>query len=304
MASPSSSIRASLSIRSRQKYLALAVLLLPSLLGMFTFLMLPIASSFVLSFSSWDLIGDIEWVGIANYAKALGDPAVLGALRNTLAFILGYLPAVVVLALGLALLLNQKLRGRTFFRAVYFVPVVTSWVAVSLIWKWLLNPQYGLVNFALGLIGIDGPGWLFDPNWAMAGIVITTVWKDIGFVTVIYLAGLQDIPEHLYEAASLDGATPWQRFWQITFPMLMPTTFFVTTISLISSFQVFDQVYVMTGGGPAGATSVMVELIYKNAFSYFQMGYASTISWILFAIIFAVTVAQQLLQKRVDKSNG
>jgi multiple sugar transport system permease protein len=177
-------------------------------------------------------------------------------------------------------------------------------VAVSLIWKWLLNPQYGLVNFALGLIGIDGPGWLFDPSWAMAGIVITTVWKDIGFVTVIYLAGLQDIPEHLYEAASLDGATPWQRFWQITFPMLMPTTFFVTTISLISSFQVFDQVYVMTGGGPAGATSVMVELIYKNAFSYFQMGYASTISWILFAIIFAVTVAQQLLQKRLDKSNG
>ncbi len=292
------------SIRTRQKYLALAVLLLPSLLGMFTFLMLPIASSFVLSFSSWDLIGEVEWVGLANYAKALGDPAVLGALRNTLTFILGYLPAVVAIALGLALLLNRKLKGRTFFRAVYFVPVVTSWVAVSLIWKWLLNPQYGLVNFALGFVGIKGPGWLFDPAWAMTGIVVTSVWKDIGFVTVIYLAGLQDIPEHLYEAAALDGATPWQRFWQITFPMLMPTTFFVTTISLISSFQVFDQVYVMTGGGPAGATSVMVELIYKNAFSYFQMGYASTISWILFALIFAVTVAQQLLQKHVDRSDG
>jgi multiple sugar transport system permease protein len=291
-------------IRTRQKYTALAVLLLPSLLGMFTFLMLPIASSFVLSFSSWDLIGEIEWVGLANYAKALGDPAVLGALRNTLTFILGYLPSVVVIARGLALLLNRNLKGRTFFRAVYFVPVVTSWVAVSLIWKWLLNPQYGLVNFALGLVGIKGPGWLFDPAWAMTGIVITSVWKDIGFVTVIYLAGLQDIPEHLYEAAALDGATPWQRFWGITFPMLMPTTFFVTTISLISSFQVFDQVYVMTGGGPAGATSVMVELIYKNAFSYFQMGYASTISWILFALIFAVTVAQQLLQKRVDRSDG
>lgn len=289
---------------SRQKYIALAVLLLPSLLGMFTFLMLPIASSFVLSFSSWDLIGEINWVGLDNYAKALSDPAVLGALRNTVTFIVGYLPSVVIIALGLALLLNRKLKGRTFFRAVYFVPVVTSWVAVSLIWKWLLNPQYGLVNFGLSLIGIKGPGWLFDPAWAMTGIVITTVWKDIGFVTVIYLAGLQDIPEHLYEAASLDGATPWQRFWGITFPMLMPTTFFVTTISLISSFQVFDQVYVMTGGGPAGATSVMVEQIYKNAFSYFQMGYASTISWILFALIFVVTVAQQLLQKRVDRSNG
>jgi multiple sugar transport system permease protein len=271
---------------------------------MVTFLMLPIASSFVLSFSSWDLIGEINWVGLDNYAKALSDPAVLGALKNTLTYIVGYLPSVVIIALGLALLLNRKLKGRTFFRAVYFVPVVTSWVAVSLIWKWLLNPQYGLVNFGLSLIGIKGPGWLFDPAWAMTGIVITTVWKDIGFVTVIYLAGLQDIPEHLYEAASLDGATPWQRFWGITFPMLMPTTFFVTTISLISSFQVFDQVYVMTGGGPAGATSVMVEQIYKNAFSYFQMGYASTISWILFALIFAVTVAQQLLQKRVDRSNG
>lgn len=291
-------------VATRSKYLALAVLLLPSLIGMVVFLMLPIASSLVLSFSSWDLIGEIEWVGIDNYAKALADPAVLGALRNTLTFIIGYLPSVVVIALGLALLLNRQIKGRVIFRAIYFVPVVTSWVAVSLIWKWLLNPQYGLVNFALGLVGIDGPGWLFDPAWAMTGIIITSVWKDIGFVTVIYLAGLQEIPEHLYEAADLDGATPWQRFWSITFPMLMPTTFFVTTISLISSFQVFDQVFVMTGGGPAGATSVMVELIYKNAFSYFQMGYASTISWILFALIFAVTVIQNLLQKRLDKSNG
>lgn len=291
-------------VATRSKYLALAVLLLPSLIGMVVFLMLPIASSLVLSFSSWDLIGEIEWVGIDNYAKALADPAVLGALRNTLTFIIGYLPSVVVIALGLALLLNRQIKGRVIFRAIYFVPVVTSWVAVSLIWKWLLNPQYGLVNFALGLVGIDGPGWLFDPAWAMTGIIITSVWKDIGFVTVIYLAGLQEIPEHLYEAADLDGATPWQRFWSITFPMLMPTTFFVTTISLISSFQVFDQVFVMTRGGPAGATSVMVELIYKNAFSYFQMGYASTISWILFALIFAVTVIQNLLQKRLDKSNG
>lgn len=291
-------------VASRQKYLALAVLLLPSLLGMAVFLMLPVAASFVLSFTQWDLIGAIEWVGVDNYVAALADPAVLGALRNTLAFILGYLPSVVVLGLGLALLLNRPIRGRVAFRAIYFVPVVTSWVAVSLIWKWLLNPQFGLVNYGLSLVGIAGPGWLFDPNWAMAGIVLTSVWKDIGFITVIYLAGLQDIPDHLYEAAALDGATAWQRFLSITWPMLMPTTFFVTTISLISSFQVFDQVYVMTGGGPAGATSTMVELIYKNAFSYYQMGYASTISWLLFALIFAVTVVQNLLQKRLDKSNG
>lgn len=286
------------------KYLALAVLLLPSLIGMFTFLMLPVISSFVLSFTEWDMIGDIGWVGFDNYAAALADPAVQTALLNTLVYILGYLPAVVAIALGLALLLNRRIKGRVVFRAIYFVPVVTSWVAVSLIWKWLLNPQYGLINFALSLVGIKGPGWLFDPNWAMAGVILTSIWKDIGFVTVIYLAGLQDIPEPLYEAAALDGATPWQRFWSITWPMLAPTTFFVTTISLISSFQVFDQVWIMTQGGPAGATSVMVELIYKNAFSYFKMGYASAISWILFALIFAVTIAQNLMQKRLDRSDG
>jgi multiple sugar transport system permease protein len=288
----------------RSKYLALAVLLLPSLAGMVVFLMAPVASSLVLSFSEWDLIGEINWIGLANYTQALTDPAVLGALRNTLTFILGYLPSVVIIALGLALLLNRRIKGRVVFRAIYFVPVVTSWVAVSLIWKWLLNPQYGLVNFALGAIGIKGPGWLFDPAWAMTGVILTSVWKDIGFVTVIYLAGLQDIPEPLYEAAALDGATPWQRFWSITFPMLAPTTFFVTTISLISSFQVFDQVWIMTQGGPAGATSVMVELIYKNAFSYYKMGYASAISWVLFALIFAVTIAQNLLQKKLDRSDG
>ena len=288
----------------RSKYVALAVLLLPSLAGMVVFLMAPVLSSLVLSFSEWDLIGEINWVGIDNYVTALADPAVLGALRNTLTFILGYLPSVVIIALGLALLLNRRIKGRVVFRAIYFVPVVTSWVAVSLIWKWLLNPQYGLVNFALGAMGIKGPGWLFDPAWAMTGVILTSVWKDIGFVTVIYLAGLQDIPEPLYEAAALDGATPWQRFWSITFPMLAPTTFFVTTISLISSFQVFDQVWIMTQGGPAGATSVMVELIYKNAFSYYKMGYASAISWVLFALIFAVTIAQNLLQKKLDRSDG
>jgi multiple sugar transport system permease protein len=288
----------------RSKYLALAVLLLPSLAGMVVFLMAPVLSSLVLSFSQWVLIGEISWIGLDNYVTALADPAVLGALRNTLTFILGYLPSVVLIALGLALLLNRRIRGRVVFRAIYFVPVVTSWVAVSLIWKWLLNPQYGLVNFALGAVGIKGPGWLFDPAWAMTGVILTSVWKDIGFVTVIYLAGLQDIPEPLYEAAALDGATAWQRFWSITFPMLAPTTFFVTTISLISSFQVFDQVWIMTQGGPAGATSVMVEQIYKNAFSYYKMGYASAISWVLFALIFAVTIAQNLLQKKLDRSDG
>lgn len=292
------------SVTGRGKYLALAVLLLPSLIGMGAFYILPVVSSFVLSFSKWDLLTPIQWIGIGNYVAALADPTVQQALRNTLFFILGYLPSVVAIGLGISLLLNRRLKGRTIFRAIYFVPVVTSWVAVSLVWKWLLNPQYGLINFGLSLIGIKGPGWLFDPSWAMAGIILTTIWKDIGFVTVIYLAGLQEIPENLGEAADIDGASAWQRFWTITWPMLAPTTFFVTTISLISSFQVFDQVFIMTGGGPVGATTTMVQLIFRNAFSYGQMGYASAISWILFALIFAVTLTQNVLQKRLDKSDG
>jgi multiple sugar transport system permease protein len=291
-------------VAGRGKYLALAVLLLPSLLGMGVFYFLPVASSLVLSFAEWDLLTPIKWIGASNYIAVLRDPVVQQALRNTLVFICGYLPSVVAIGLGLALLLNRKLKGRTVFRAIYFVPVVTSWVAVSLIWKWLLNPQYGLINFGLSLIGIKGPGWLFDPNWAMAGVILTTIWKDIGFVTVIYLAGLQEIPENLTEAANLDGATAWQRFRTVTWPMLAPTTFFVTTISLISSFQVFDQVWIMTQGGPAGATSTMVELIYKNAFSYSKMGYASAISWVLFVFIFVLTLVQNLLQKRLDRSDG
>lgn len=291
-------------VSGRARLIAVVVLLGPSLVGMTAFYILPVLSSFVISFAKWDLLSPIKWIGFRNYLNAVADPSVQQALGNTLTFIFGYLPAVVAGGLGLALLLNRKLKGRTFFRAVYFVPVVTSWVAVSLIWKWLLNPQYGLINFGLSLIGIKGPGWLFDPNWAMAGVILTTVWKDIGFVTVIYLAGLQEIPESLGEAASLDGAGTWQTFRFVTFPMLAPTTFFVTTISLISSFQVFDQVFIMTGGGPVGATTTMVQLIYKNAFSYSAMGYASAISWILFALIFSVTLIQNLMQKRLDRTDA
>jgi multiple sugar transport system permease protein len=284
--------------RGWSKYAALAVLLTPSVAGMAIFVLGPILGSLALSFTNWDMFADIEWVGFANYFKAIGDPAVRTALGNTMLFILGYLPPVVGIGLCLALLLNRAFPGRTLFRAIYFIPVVTSWVAVSLVWKWLLNPEFGLVNYGLSLMGIEGPGWLYDPQWAMAGIVLTSVWKDIGFVMVIYLAGLQEIPDNLYEAAAIDGIHPLNVFWRITLPLLAPTTFFVTTISLINSFQVFDQVWIMTEGGPAGATSVVMELIYKNAFRYYQMGYASAISWLLFAIIFAITIVQNLAQRR------
>jgi len=276
----------------------LAVFLLPSLIGMTVFVILPILASLGLSFTKWDLIGDIEWVGLSNYVKVLKDKNIHAALWHTLQFITGYLPTVMIISLGLAMLLNQKLRGVVFFRALYFIPVITSWVAVSMIWKWLLNPEFGIINYLLSLVGIQGPGWLFDADWAMIGIILTSVWKDIGFVTVIYLAGLQEIPDHLYEAAQIDGVNAWQKFRHITWPMLSSTTFFVVTISLINSFQVFDQVWVMTEGGPAGATSVMIEQVYRNAFGYYKMGYASAISWVLFICIFVFTFLQNRFQNK------
>lgn len=183
-------------------------------------------------------------------------------------------------------------------RTVYFLPVVTSWVVVSLVWKWLLNPQFGIVNYVLGLVGIHGPGWWLDPHWAMPSVILASAWKDLGFVMVIFLAGLQAIPEEYYDAASVDGAGRWARFRHVTVPLLSPATFFVVVISLVNNFQVFDQVWVMTQGGPAGSTSVVVQQVVQNAFDYGRMGYASAMSWVLFAVILVITVTQLRLQKR------
>ncbi|WP_209124208.1 carbohydrate ABC transporter permease [Alkalihalobacillus sp. BA299] len=289
--------------RGIKKVLIVSAFLLPNLLGFLFFIGVPIVASLGISFTEWDLLSSPEWVGFDNYVALMSDRDFWAALGHTFYFIGGYLPLVIVGALAIALILNQKIKGRTFFRAAYFVPVITSWVAVSLIWKWLFNPVYGLVNYALSWVGITGPAWLQDPSWAMPAVILTSAWKDLGFVMVIYLAGLQGISSSYYEAADMDGATPWQKFWHITLPLLSSTTFFVTVISLINSFQVFDQIMIMTDGGPAGSTSVIVERIYNHAFRYFEMGYASAISWILFLIIFIVTIIQIWFQKRMV-SNG
>lgn len=284
--------------RGWKKGLVIGLFLLPNLIGFILFTGIPIIYSFVLSFTEWNLITTPRFIGLANYKTLLKDEEFWLALKNTLRFIVGYLPLVMSISLGIALMLNKKIKMKTFFRGVYFLPVVTSWVAVSLIWKWLLNPVYGLVNYGLSLIGINGPAWLQDPKWAMAGIILTSVWKDIGFIMVLYLAGLQGISKSYYEAADIDGAGSFQKFWHITLPMLAPTTFFVFVISLINSFQVFDQILIMTNGGPVGATTVLVQQIYNNAFRYFKMGYAASISWVLFLLVFAVTYIQIKLQKR------
>lgn len=275
-----------------------AIFLLPSLMGLLVFTFIPILSSLGLTLFEWDLLTPPRFVGLSNFERLSTDPTFWEALTHTLYFIAGYIPLVMALALGAAVLLNRRLPGITLFRTAFFIPVVSAWVAVALIWQWLLNPRYGLLNYMLSLVGIQGPAWLFDPNWAMPAIILTSVWKDIGFVMVMYLAGLQGIPAEYTEAASIDGASGWQRFRYITMPLLSPTTFFALIISLINSFQVFDQVWIMTGGGPAGATTVLVEQIVKNAFTYSNMGYASALSWVLFAIVFSVTLVQTRMQKR------
>jgi multiple sugar transport system permease protein len=272
--------------RGWQRSATLAFFLGPSLVGVSIFLLGPIIASFGLAFTHWDLLTPPRFAGLENFFALLNDPEFWAALAHTLIFIVGYVPPVLTLGLLVAVALNGRIPGRDLFRAVYFLPVVTSWVAVALVWKWLLNPNYGLVNNALAAVGIAGPAWLFDPTWAMPAVILTSLWKDVGFVMTILLAGLQGIPAEYLEAASIDGATGSQRLRHIVLPLLAPALFFALTISLINSFQVFDQVYVMTAGGPAGATTVLIERVVKNAFSYSRMGYAAAMSWVLFALVF------------------
>lgn len=275
--------------RGWRRWAVLALFLCPSLAGLLVFTLGPMVASLGISFTDWDLLRPPRFVGLRNYRQMLDDAEFRRTLRNTVTFLVGYIPLVTVSGLLLAVLLNSAIPFRQLFRAMYFLPVVTSWVAVALVWKWLLNPTFGPINDALRSVGIAGPAWLFDPNWAMPAIVLTSVWKDAGFVMVILLAGLQGIPREYYEAAAIDGATRFQGLRHITIPLLAPALTFCLSISLISSFQVFDQVYVMTNGGPAGATQVLVERIVAHAFSYSRMGYASAMSWVLFALIFTVT---------------
>ena len=285
--------------RGRAKY-ALTVLafLLPSAIPLAMFTLYPMVGALWTSLHEWNLLAPMEWVGFGNYAHLIQDPDTQRAFGNTLYYLVGYLPIVYVGGLALALGLNQRIKGRNILRGVYFLPVVTSWIVVALVWRWLLNPSVGVVNAVLGVFGIDGPGWWTDPAWAMPSIILASAWKDLGFVMIILLAGLQAIPQELYEAATVDGAGPWRRLFNVTLPLLSPSTFFVVVISLINGFQVFDQVYAMTGGGPAGASTVVVQQIYDLTFRYGSAGEASALSWMLFLLVLAVTVIQIIGQKR------
>ncbi len=265
----------------------------PNIIGFVIFMLLPVLASFVLAFCEWNLspISSPEFVGLRNFITLFSDADFWRFLSNTLFYMLG-IPVGMATSLLLAILMDRKLKGILFFRAVYFMPVITSIVAVALIWRWIYNPNYGLINIFLRNIGISNPPkWLQSVSWAKPAIMILGIWKGAGYNMLLYLAALQGIPNQLYEAADIDGANSWRKFRHITFPLLAPTNFFIFIMSVIGGFQIFDIIYVMTDhGGPAGSTASIVHYIYMNAFKWNKMGYAATISWFLFIIIFIVTL--------------
>jgi multiple sugar transport system permease protein len=283
---------------ARQEELLAYLFILPSLLGFIIFLVVPMIASLGLSFYDWELLSPPQFAGFKNFGALLTDQVFKDVLVNTAYYTFGLVPLNLVVSLGLAVWLNTKLRGLTWFRAAFFLPVITVTVAVSLIWRWMYEPRAGIIDTALRAIGLPGPTWLGDTHWAMAAIIIMSVWKGFGYNMVLFLAGLQGIPVSIYEAAMIDGANAWQRFWSITLPLLTPMVFLAMVLTVISSFQVFDQAYVMTNGGPANATNTIVLYIFQNGFQYFRMGYASAIAWVLFAVIFLFTLAQMRLQGR------
>jgi multiple sugar transport system permease protein len=274
------------------------LLLLPNIIGFLAFTLFPVIASFLLSFTSWDMLSSIKWVGLSNYESLIKDETFIKVFWNTIYFAGVFVPVGIVCSLILAVALDQNISFKKFYRAAYFLPVVSSMVAVAVVWQFIYNPEYGLLNYFLSFFGIKGPNWLTSTVWAMPAVIITSVWKNVGFNMLIFLAGLQGISESYYEAAELDGARWHQKFFYVTVPLLSPTTFFVTVMSFISSFQVFDTVFLMTQGGPARSTSVIVHYLYENAFKYFNMGYASAMAYVLFFMVFIITLIQLWRQKK------
>lgn len=264
----------------------------PAMFLFAVFVVLPAITALYLSFTEYDILRPARWVGLANYERLLSDSLFHRGLRNVTLYTAIYVPCMVAAALMLALALNRKRPGVVVFRGIYYLPVVTSPVAASTVWMWLLNKNFGVVNQVLGYVGINGPAWLSNSNTALYAIVLVTLWQGIGGSMIIYLAGLQGVPSDLVEAARLDGASTFQVFRDVTWPMLRTTTLFVVTVSLIGAFQLFDQAYVMTQGGPGYATLTPVYHIYSTGFERLQMGYASSQALIMFIIILAVTIIQ------------
>lgn len=269
----------------------------PVIFGLGIFTLFPLVMSFIMSFTDYSILEESKFIGLKNFYKLFfQDSDFWKALFNTAYFAFVSVPLSMFASLLLAIVMNQKLKLVTWYRAVYFIPVVSSWIAVGLIWRWLYNPEFGLINHLLFKVGIEGPSWLTSSTWAMPAIIVVNTWKILGFNMMLYLAGLQGIPEQFYDSAKIDGANWWHEFKHITLPMLSPTTFFILVMSIIGSTQVFAAIYIMSAGGPERATSVIVYYIWENGFNFFKMGYAAAMSWVLFAIIFIFTLIQWKLR--------
>jgi len=266
--------------------------ILPWIIGFIIFMLSPIVASFWLSLQKYEVITPPQWVGLGNYSKfLLEDPLFMKSLYNTFYYVLFSVPLGLAVALALALLLNLNLRGVSIFRSLFYLPVVTPVVATSLLWLWLFNPQFGILNYLLTRVGVPPIGWISDQVWSKPSLILMSLWT-VGGTMVIFLAGLQGIPTHLYEAAQIDGANNWQRFLHVTLPMLSSVIFFNLVLGIIGSFQTFTQAYVMTGGGPVNSTLFYALYLYRNAFKLLQMGYASAMAWVLLVIILVLTWLQ------------
>jgi len=264
----------------------------PWIIGFLLFVIGPLLASIWLSFTDYELFTPPVGIGFRNYQELLfKDPLYPLSLFNTVYYVIFAVPLGLIVSLLLALLVNQKVKGITVYRTIYYLPSVTSGVAISLLWLWLFNPQLGLINYILGKVGISGPGWLVEPKWAKPALIIMSLWGT-GGAMVIFLAGLQGVPTHLYEASELDGANWWQKFRHVTLPMISPVILFNLIMGLIGSFQVFTQAFVMTQGGPSNATLFYVLYLFRNAFLLLRMGYAAAMAWILFLIVLVLTLFQ------------
>lgn len=272
--------------------------ILPNFLGFVAFMLVPILMSLYFSFTNYDVISTMQFIGFENYINLFQDEQFIVAIINTLWFTVLTVPAGIILALLLAVLLNRQIRGISFFRTLVFIPVITSMVAVSLVWSMLYEENGGLLNTLLGYLNLPPVAWLTSTEMAMISIAIMSIWKGLGYNMTIFLAGLQGVPRDLYEAATIDGANAFQKFRKITIPMIGPTTYFVTLMALIGALQVFDQVNIMTGGGPVNATRTIAFHLYQYGFQFYKMGYACAAAYVLFILVFIVSLIQNRSSKK------
>ncbi|MCH3917134.1 MAG: sugar ABC transporter permease [Spirochaetia bacterium] len=272
--------------------------LLPTVIGLLVFRAIPVGAAFYLGFTRWSLLNNPVFIGLRNYKEAFASATFFKVVTNTVVFSLIYVVGVMVVSLAFALLINRKLKGINFFRAALYLPVITSAVAVGIVWNWILGPQYGILNIILTKLGITPPYWLGDPRLALLSVSVVQVWKMAGYYMILFLAGLQNMPHEVLEAATVDGAKPFQKFFHVTLPLLSPTTFFVLTVAIIDSFHNFELIYTMTKGGPQNATDTLVYDVYLNGFVNYRNGYASAVAFVLLIFVGVLTLMNFYIKKK------